>query len=201
MSYIEPESFSKLKKVFRLLPGVGEKTAERYAFSILNLPVEKVEEFSTVLNNFKCNLTICENCGCLCEKNKCSLCDDELRESEKICVVESPRNALLFEKSGIYTGKYHVLGGLISPMEGINPENLTIGKLLQRVEQEKIKEVILALKPGIEGETTSLYLKRLLEDKSVKVSQIAQGIPVGADLEYLDALTLELALSNRKELS
>lgn len=201
MKYTEPESFEKLKKSFKLLPGVGEKTAERYAFSIISLPDEKVNDFSKTLIEFKEKLTTCDNCGALCENGNCLICNDDTRESTKICVVENQKNVLLFEKSKIFNGKYHVLGGLISPMEGINPEDLTLNKLLRRIDDENIKEIILALKPGIEGETTSLYIKKILSDKDVKISQIAQGIPVGADMEYLDNLTLELALSNRKELS
>lgn len=201
MNYFEPESLQQLKNSLKLLPGVGEKTAERYAFSILNLEEQKVNDFSKNLLEIKKNISTCPNCGCLCEKNNCSICQDKSRENGKLCVLENQRNVFLFEKNKIFNGKYHVLGGLISPMEGINPENLLIDKLVSRIDKENITEIILALRPGIEGETTSLYIKKILESKNVKISQIAQGIPIGTDMEYLDDLTIELALSNRKDIS
>lgn len=196
-----PKSFEKIINMFKLLPGVGEKTAERYAFSLLNLDKDKTNEFSDAIKNMKKNLITCPICGSLTEANKCMLCFDEGRNNSIICVVENQKNVFILEKTGVLKTKYHVLGGLISPMDGINPENLFINQLLERIKNENIKEIILALRPGIEGNTTSLYIKRLLKDSSVKVTQIAQGIPVGAEMEYLDSLTLELALENRNEIS
>ena len=196
-----PKSFEKLINLFKLLPGVGEKTAERYAFSILNLNEEKINEFSDAILNIDRNITTCPVCGCLSEANKCLICDDKTRNSSILCVVENQKNVFVFEKIGISKTKYHVLGGLISPMDGINPENLSINKLIDRIKKEKIKELILALSPGIEGNTTSLYIKKLLENTEVKVTQIAHGVPIGADMEYLDSLTLEMALENRSEVS
>lgn len=196
-----PKSFQNLVDSFKLLPGVGEKTAERYAFSILNMEEEKINLFSESILNINKNLTTCPNCGCLSESNKCLICDDANRDSTTICVVESQKNVFIFEKIGIFKTKYHVLGGLISPMDGINPEDLSIGKLIDRIKTENIKEVILALRPGIEGNTTSLYIRKLLENTDVKVTQIAQGVPIGADMEYLDVLTLEMALENRSEIA
>ncbi len=196
-----PKSFQNLINSFKLLPGVGEKTAERYAFSILNLEKEKINEFSKSILNISLNIKTCPVCGCLTETNKCLICDDEARNSSIICVVENQKNVFVFEKIGIFKTRYHVLGGLISPIDGINPDDLSINKLIDRIKKEKIKEIILALRPGIEGNTTSLYIRKLLENTDVKVTQIAQGVPMGADMEYLDTLTLEMALENRSEIS
>ena len=196
-----PESFQKLVECFKLLPGVGSKTAERYAFCMLDLDEEKVKQFSESISDIKKNITTCPNCGCLSEANKCLFCEDETRNQDIICVVENQKNVFVFEKLGVFRTKYHVLGGLISPMDGINPEDLSIDKLINRIKDENIKEIILALRPGIEGNTTSLYITKLLENTNVKVTQIAQGVPIGADMEYLDTLTLEMALENRNEVS
>lgn len=196
-----PKSFQKLVDMLKLLPGVGEKTAERYAFSLLNLDKEKTNDFSDAIRNIKENLTTCPICGGLSEANECLVCSDESRDKSIICVVENQKNVFIFEKTGIFKTKYHVLGGLISPMDGINPEDLSINKLMDRIKEEKIKEVILALRPGVEGNTTSLYIRKLLSGIPVRVTQIAQGVPIGADMEYLDNLTLELALENRSEIS
>lgn len=196
-----PKSFQKLVDMLKLLPGVGEKTAERYAFSLLNLESEKTEDFSDAIRNIKKNMVTCPTCGCLAESNVCLICSDENREKSIICVVENQKNVFVFEKTGVFKTKYHVLGGLISPMDGINPEDLSINKLMDRIKYEKIEEVILALRPGIEGNTTSLYIRKLLSGLPVRVTQIAQGVPIGADMEYLDNLTLELALENRSEIS
>lgn len=196
-----PKSFQKLVDMLKLLPGVGEKTAERYAFSLLNLDKEKTDDFSDAIRNIKENLTTCPICGGLSEANECLVCSDESRDKSIICVVENQKNVFIFEKTGIFKTKYHVLGGLISPMDGINPEDLSINKLMDRIKEEKIKEVILALRPGVEGNTTSLYIRKLLSGIPVRVTQIAQGVPIGADMEYLDNLTLELALENRSEIS
>lgn len=196
-----PEVFQNLINYFKLLPGVGEKTAERYAFSILNLDEEKLEKISNEIKNIKQELITCPICGSLTGKEKCIICDDNSRDRSVICVVETQKNVFIFEKLGAFKTKYHVLGGLISPMDGINPENLSIDKLIKRVEEEQIEEVILALRPGIEGNTTSLYITKLLENKNVKVTQIAQGVPIGAEMEYLDTLTLEMAFENRNQVS
>ena len=195
-----PKSFKKLVDLLKLLPGVGEKTAERYAFSILNMDRDKIEDFSESIKNIKNNITTCKICGSMCESNNCMICEDKLRESGIVCVVENQKNVFIFEKIGIFKTKYHVLGGLISPMDGVNPEDLSIDKLIHRIKDENIKELILALRPGIEGKTTSLYIRKILQDMDVKVTQIAQGVPIGADMEYLDNLTLELALENRSEI-
>lgn len=201
MNYKFPSVLQNLIDNLKLLPGVGEKTAERYAFSMLNMSNEKLDEFSNNINNLKTKIKTCPNCGCLTDTNKCIICDDEMRDSKILCVVEHPKNVFIFQGLGFDKVKYHVLGGLISPIDGINPDDLNIALLEQRIEKENIKEVILALRSGIEGNTTSLYIKKILEKKDVKITQIAQGIPIGTDMEYLDGLTLELALANRNEIS
>ena len=200
MDYIYPKQLQKLIESFKMLPGVGEKTAERYAFSLMNLDDSQLKDFSDVILNLKKNIITCPNCGCITDSNKCLVCDDKLRKDDTICVVETAKNVFVFEKLGINRCKYHVLGGLISPIDGINPEDLSISKLINRVSEENINEIILALRPGIEGHTTMLYIKKMLEGKNVKVTQIAQGVPIGTDMEYLDNLTLEMALQNRSEL-
>lgn len=196
-----PRSFQDLIDNFKLLPGVGAKTAERYAFSMIDLDEERLKEFSDSIYSIKEKITTCPNCGCLSDSNNCSICNDDSRKNDIICVVENQKNVFIFEKLGVFRTKYHVLGGLISPMDGVNPEDLSINKLIERIKNEGIKEIILALRPGIEGNTTSLYITKLLENKEVKVTQIAQGVPMGADMEYLDNLTLEMALENRSEVS
>lgn len=196
-----PRSFQDLIDNFKLLPGVGAKTAERYAFSMIDLDEERLKEFSDSIYSIKEKITTCPNCGCLSDTNNCSICNDDSRKNDIICVVENQKNVFIFEKLGVFRTKYHVLGGLISPMDGVNPEDLSINKLIERIKNEGIKEIILALRPGIEGNTTSLYITKLLENTEVKVTQIAQGVPMGADMEYLDNLTLEMALENRSEVS
>lgn len=197
-----PSSLKKIIDFLKLFPGVGEKTAERYAFTLLDFDEIKLNEFSNSIENLKKDLSICSVCGCLSEKNKCMICEDITRNKEIICVVENKKNIFILEKLGVFKTKYHVLGGLISPIEGIQPENLSIDKLINRIEKENIKEVILALRPGIEGNTTSLYIRKLLQKNSnIKVTQIAQGVPIGADMEYLDSLTLEMAFENRNEIT
>lgn len=196
-----PKTLENLIESLKLLPGVGQKTAERYAFSMIKLNEDKLLSLSTAIKNINEQITTCPNCGCLCETNKCLNCSGDNKNIDIICVVENQKNVFIFEKLGLNGIKYHVLGGLISPMDGINPEDITINKLLNRIEEEKIKEIILALRPGIEGTTTSLYITKLLKEKNVKVTQIAQGVPIGTDMEYLDNLTLEMALENRSEIA
>lgn len=195
-----PTDLENIINYFKLLPGVGEKTAVRYAFSLLNMNEDALKDFSNKLSTLKNNIVTCPNCGALCEKDNCSFCDNENRKSDILCVVENQKNVFVFEKNKLFNGKYHVLGGLISPIEGVNPEDISIKSLVDRVKKEKIKEIILALRPGIEGSTTALYIKKILEKENVKVTQIAQGIPIGADMEYLDDLTIEMALENRNEI-
>ena len=196
-----PESFQKLVDYFKLLPGVGEKTAQRYAFYILSFEDDKINGLADTIFNIKKKVKTCPNCGCMTETDECFKCTLNTNKSNIICVVENQKNVFVFKRLGFNDIKYHVLGGLISPVDGINPDDILIDKLLKRIDEEKIDELILALKSGVEGNTTALYIKKILEDKNIKVSQIAQGIPIGTDMEYLDGLTLEMAINNRSNVS
>lgn len=197
-----PKSLEELIECFKLLPGIGEKNAERLSFAVLKFSDENSEKFSTAIKNVKTKIKKCEKCNNLTEESDlCSICIDDTRDESTICVVENTKDLILFEKSNAYKGKYHVLEGLISPLEGINPEDIKINQLINRIKEENIKEVILALNMSMEGETTSLYITKLLEGTDVSVTKIAAGIPVGADMEYLDALTIQRALEGRNKVS
>lgn len=197
-----PKSLEELIDCFKLLPGIGEKNAERLSFAVLKFSEENAEKFSTAINNVKTKIVKCERCNNLTEDSKlCLVCSDDTRDSSTICVVESTKDLILFEKSNAFKGKYHVLEGLISPLEGINPEDIKINQLINRIKEEDIKEVILALNMSMEGETTALYITKLLEGTDVTVTKIAAGIPVGADMEYLDSLTIQRALEGRNKVS
>ena len=196
-----PNSILKLIENFKRLPGVGEKSAERYAFSINELEKEDVLDFAESLNDVKNKIKKCSICNNITENDICDICSDINRDKKTICVVENIKNVFSFENLSVYNGLYFVLDGLISPIDGIGPEDLNIDKLIQRIKDEQIKEVILAINPSIEGETTLLYIQKLLESNDVIVTRIAHGIPLGADIEYIDPLTLEMALNDRKEVS
>lgn len=196
-----PSSLKNLIDCFKKLPGVGEKTAERFSLSVLGFDEKLIESFSDSIKDVKYKIKRCSICNNLTESDVCDICRDENRDSSVICVVEEAKNSILFEKMGAYKGKYHILNGLISPLDGVGPEDINIDKLIDRIDSEGVSEVILALKPSIEGETTSLYISKVLSGKGVKVTKIAHGIPMGADIEYIDMLTLEMALSDRKEIS
>lgn len=201
MSY--PKSIRNLIDSYKKLPGIGEKTAERLALFSLKMTNEELSFFSESLVNLKETVKECKHCGSYTDnKNEiCDICSDKNRTKDVICVVEEPRNVILFEKLGKFRGLYHVLNGLISPLDGINPEDINIKTLFDRIEELKVKEVIIAVKPSIEGETTSLYLLKKLKDKDVIVSKIAHGIPLGAEMDYIDSLTLEAAIMDRKKIS
>jgi recombination protein RecR len=195
-----PSSIRKLIEVFKYLPGIGEKSAERMAFSVINFDSDRLQEFANSILDVKNKVRRCSICNNLSEGDVCDICNSNSREKHVIVVVEKPKDVFLFEKLGIFNGCYHVLDGLISPIDGINPDDIKISSLLNRIESEEIKEIILALKPSIEGETTMQYINKLLENSEVKVTKIATGIPMGADMEYIDSLTLEMALEGRKNL-
>lgn len=196
-----PKTIKDLIACFKKLPGVGEKTAERYALTILNSDKEFNDLFAETVKNIKTKVKRCSICNNYAEEDICAICKDKSRVKNLICVVEEPKNIILFEKIGTYNGSYHVLDGLISPLDGINPEDIKIESLIKRINDNEVKEVIIAVKPSIEGETTALYISKLLENKNVKITKIAHGVPIGADMDYIDALTLELALENRTEIS
>lgn len=202
-----PESILKLIESFKKLPGIGEKSAERLAFSIIDFEKDDVENFSESLLSVKNKIKNCTKCNHITENEICDICLDNNRDSKTLCVVEDAKSVIMFENLAVYNGLYFVLDGLISPLDKIGPEDINLDKLLERIKNEEIHEVILAIKPTIEGETTSLYISKLIEelnvtnDKKVEVSRIAHGIPLGVDMEYIDSLTLELALQDRKKIS
>ena len=196
-----PKTITNLIECFKKFPGIGEKTAERLALSCLNMDDETLKLFITSLENSKTKIKHCEKCGNLSEDTECDICKNKNRDNKVICVVEESKNIVLFEKIGTFNGRYHVLNGLISPLDGINPEDINIPLLIKRIEEENVKEIIIAVKPTIEGETTALYIKKLLEGKDVIISKIAHGIPMGADIDYIDPLTLEIALTERSQIS
>lgn len=196
-----PESLKNLIDSFQNFPGIGEKTAERMAFSILNFDEDKYNLLQDNLDEVKKNIKPCKNCNSLTDNEICNICSSNMRSKDMILVVEDPKIVFLFEKLGTYKGLYYVINGLISPLDNINPEDIGIDKLLERVKNEKINEVILALKPSVEGEITSLYIKKILEGMDITVTRLASGVPIGADMEYIDTLTLEKALEDRKQVS
>ena len=191
-----------LIECFKKLPGIGEKTAERLALSTLDMDQEILDIFSDSLKNIKMSIKRCKICNNLTDEDFCTICkNSSSRDTSTICVVEEPKNVILFERVGTYNGLYHVLDGLISPLDGVNPEDINIKSLVERIKNEKIKEVIIAVKPSVEGETTALYISKLLEGLDVVVSKIAHGVPIGVDMEYIDSMTLEMALEDRKNIA
>lgn len=198
---IYPEVLTNVIDSFKKIPGVGEKSAERYAFALSELSEEDIDLFVSSVKEMKKELRRCSICGHITDHDECSICTDKTRNNNLICVVEDYKSVFMFEKSGSFKGKYHVLNGLISPIDGIYPDDINISSLISRIEKPEETEVIIALKPSIEGEATTLYLKKILEDKKVKVSRLSYGIPVGVDLDYLDSMTLDRALLDRKEIS
>ena len=198
---IYPESLQKLINYYKKLPGIGDKSAERMALATLDLSNSDVENFSEALIESKNNLKECKICGHITENEICHICNNDLREKNLICVIEDYKSVFSFEKVGNYKGVYHVLNGLISPMDGIGPEDINISSLVSRVESLENPELILALKSSIEGETTTLYIKKIFENKNVTISRLSYGIPMGAEIDYLDIITLDKALEDRKKIS
>ena len=195
-----PNSLKELIEAFKTLPSVGEKTAERFAFSFLDLDDDQYALFKSI-DDVRKKIHPCPKCHVLTEDELCYICSDSTRDADVLCVVEDVKSVFLFEKNGFFHGKYHVLNGLISPLDGVNPEDIGIDLLLDRIKNEKFSEIIFAFKPSIEGETTALYIKKILDGLSIKVTKLANGLPIGADMEYMDSLTLERALFDRKEVS
>ncbi len=195
-----PNALKNLIESFKMLPGIGEKTAERMALHILLMDDENVEFFSKSLSEAKSNLHKCKKCNNITDQEECNICSNSNRELDKLCIVEDIKSLYMFEKNNVYNGLYFVLNNLISPLDGINPEDIGLEKLLDLIKNSSFKEIIIAVKPSIEGETTSLYIKRILEDLPIKITRIASGVPIGADIEFIDSLTLERALNDRKEI-
>lgn len=198
---IYPKELEELISYFKKLPGVGEKSAERMALSLLDFSEDDIFMFSKCIVDAKNNLKTCSECGYITSSNKCFICENEYRNHDLICVVEDYKSVIAFEKMGKYQGVYHVLGGLISPIDGIGPEDINISKLIDRCVECDAPEVVVALKPSIEGETTTRYLNKILEKNNVNISRLSYGLPVGTELDYLDSLTLERAFEDRKKIS
>ena len=196
-----PKSIKNLIESFKYFPGIGEKTAERLAFSVLTMEKEQVENLSKNIIDAGKNIKRCKKCNNLSEEDECSICKDSSRNHDLLCLVEDPKTVFSIEKLGTYKGYYHVLNGLISSFNGINPDDLKLNTLIKRIQEEKYKEVIIAFKQCIEGEMTALYINNILGDMKIKVTRIASGIPMGADMEYVDSLTLEKAFDNRTIIS
>lgn len=182
------------------LPGIGGKSAQRLAFHILALEDREAMALAEAISDAKKNMKYCSVCGNLTDVDPCAYCSDESRDPSVICVVETPRDVSAVERIREFRGMYHVLHGAISPMDGIGPEDINLKSLILRLQDERVKEVILATNPNIEGEATAMYISRLIKPAGIKVSRIAHGIPVGGDLEYADEVTLAKALEGRKEL-
>lgn len=199
MAYNIPSIESLIDK-FTSLPSIGRKSASRIAFHILNLPEENVKDFADTMLNAKKSIKYCKKCQTLTDTEYCSVCSDKGRNTTQICVVESPQDVMAFERTREFNGTYHVLHGLLSPMDGITPDSLKIKELLYRVTNEDIEEVIMATNPTVDGEATAMYISKLLKPFEIKVTRLAYGIPVGASLEYSDEVTLLRAFEGRNEL-
>jgi len=196
-----PEPVARLIEALQRLPGIGPKTAQRLTFFLLKRPAEEVRELAAALVAVKERIVYCRTCFNVTDEDPCRICTDPTRDARLLCVVEEPNDLLAMERTGEYRGRYHVLLGALSPLDGIGPEDLKIRELLARLEGGETTEVILATNPNVEGEATALYLARLLKPLGLKVTRIARGLPVGGDLEYADQVTLSKALEGRREIS
>lgn len=194
------KSVENLINEFRKLPGIGPKSAKRIVFYLLKLSNSDVSKLSQALIEMKEKVKICKSCYNLTEEDVCSICKDQSRDKKKICIVEEVSDLIIIEKTGEYRGRYHILGGLLSPIENIGPKEIRIPRLLERIKEDDTEEVIMALNPTVEGESTAMYLKKILSPLGVKVTKLASGLPVGGDLEYADEVTIGRAISDRREL-
>ena len=195
-----PKPLARLVNELSKLPGIGSKTAQRLAFHILSLDDSEAQRLADAITTAKRELGYCSVCGNLTDQDPCAICSDPSRKSDTICVVESPRDVMAMERIREYQGLYHVLHGVISPMEGIGPADINLQSLIVRLQNSDVKELIIATNPNIEGEATAMYIARLLKPAGIKVSRIAHGIPVGGDLEYADEVTLLKAMEGRRAL-
>ena len=201
---IYPVVLGKTIEYLKKLPGVGTKSAERMALSLIDLSEDDVRTLASVLVDVKCNLHKCSNCNSLTENDICDVCksaDNGYRNKNLICVLEDVKSVFTFEKAGKYNGTYHVLGGLISPIDGIGPNDIDLSGLVNRVLSLNNPEIIIALRSTVEGEATTLYIKKIFEGKNVEISRLSYGIPMGVEIDYLDELTLFNALNDRKKIS
>lgn len=198
---VYPKPIQKLINFYKKLPGIGEKNAERMALATYTQDNDEIKNFADTLTTLKESLTNCQICGHLATDSICDICRDESRNKNLICIVEDDKSIFKFESVGNYKGVYHVLNGLISPVENIGPENINLSSLVKRVESLEKPELILALKSTVEGETTTLYIKKIFEKKNIVISRLSYGIPMGAEIDYLDIITLDKALEDRKKIS
>jgi len=198
-----PEPIQNLVNAFARLPGVGPKTASRLTFFLLRAPEDLSRDLAEALNNLKTGTTYCQACFNITAagRSECEVCSSPAREPGLVCVVEEPLDVLALERTGAYNGRYHVLHGALSPIEGIGPEQLKIRELLERVERESVREIILATNPSMEGDYTASYLRQRLQSSGARITRLARGLPVGGDLEYADQSTLSRALAGRQELT
>ncbi|MCX6785311.1 MAG: recombination mediator RecR [Candidatus Komeilibacteria bacterium] len=194
-----PNSLQKLIAQLSHLPGIGPKTAARLAFYLVGKPQADLDVLATAIVEAKKDLKTCSVCLNLTQADPCLICTDKMRDQQTVCVVASSQDQESIEKTGEFQGAYHILGGVLNPLEGIGPDSLNITQLIARVKSGKIKEVILGLNPDLEGESTSLYLQKLLKTPNVKITRLAKGLPSGSDIEYADEITLGSALKNRRE--
>lgn len=197
---IYPDTLESVIEFYKKLPGIGEKSAERLALATMDIESEEIDTFVSEIANLR-DLHKCPICGHITDKDICNICSDDSRNKNLICVTEDSKSVFTFEKSGHFNGVYHVLNGLISPLDDIGPEDINIDSLIKRIEEIGDAELILSLKSNIEGETTMLYLKKIFEGKKVKISRLSYGIPIGADIDYLDPITIDKALTDRKTIS
>ena len=200
MAYF-PEPVARLIEAFQKLPGVGPKTAQRLSFFLLKRPADEVNNLAEALTQLKALIVHCSVCFNVTQDDPCRICQDPRRDARSLCIVEEPNDLLALERTGGFRGRYHVLLGALSPLDGIGPEDLKVRELLVRLEREPVEEIILATNPSVEGEATAIYLDKLLKPLSVRITRIARGLPVGGDLEYADEVTLSKALEGRKEMS
>lgn len=198
---IYPEKLEKIIEFYKKLPGIGEKSAERLALATLDMKEEEIQNFSEDINLAKQLLHPCSICGHLTEEEICPICNSTDRNQNLICVIEDYKNVFAFERVGNFHGVYHVLKGLISPIDNIGAEDIHLSSLVNRVEKLEKPEIILALKSSIEGETTTLYIKKIFEGKDVVISRLSYGLPMGAEIDYIDTITLDKALNDRRQIS
>ena len=195
-----PASIMRLIDAFASLPGIGEKTATRLVFHLIRSPQNISHELGEASTNLKTELKLCENCKNITTSNLCGICEDSTRDISKVCVMEEALDVLAFEKAGVWKGVYHVLHGVLNPLDGIGPESLTISDLVSRVEKGGVEEIILAMNPSLEGEATAMYLTKQLQNfPQVKITRIARGLPTGSELSYADEVTLQAAMTGRRE--
>jgi recombination protein RecR len=192
-----PQPIARLIDEFSRLPGIGPKTASRLTFYLLRMPEEQALALSEALRNLKANIVTCQQCFNLSESSPCEICRDPVRDRTSLCVVEEPLDVLALERTGEFKGRYHVLHGAISPVEGILPQDLKIAELVERVSREPVDELILATNPNLEGEATASYIQRQLHGRPLRITRLARGLPMGGDLEYADEVTLARALTGR----